>query len=112
MADVGYMVMQADAGGAVPSSRTRPELITTKEAARLLSVSPRTVLNWIRDDAIPYVELPGGGDQRHEYRIPLHGLLRSLSGNYDLAAEFRAADDVLSDAGTGAETRQVAEAGI
>jgi excisionase family DNA binding protein len=73
----------------------RPQLITTKEAADLLSVSSRTVLNWIRDDAIPYVELPSRGDQRHEYRIPLHGLLRSLSGNYDLAAEFHGADELL-----------------
>ena len=75
----------------------KPELITTRQAAEMLSVSPRTVLNWIRDDAIPYVELPSRGDQRHEYRIPLHGLLRSLSGNYDLAAEFRGADDVVGD---------------
>jgi excisionase family DNA binding protein len=73
--------------------RSNPQLITTKAAAELLSVSPRTVLNWIRDDAIPFVELPSRGRERHEYRIPLHGLLRSLSGNYDLAAELRAADE-------------------
>jgi excisionase family DNA binding protein len=72
-----------------------PRLVTTKEAAELLSVSPRTVLNWIQDGAIPYVELPSRGGQRREYRIPLHGLLRSLAGNYDLAEEFRSADEAV-----------------
>lgn len=75
----------------------KPQLITTKQAAEMLSVSPRTVLNWIKDDAIPYVELPSAGSRRHEYRIPMHALLRSLSGNYDLASEFRGADDILRD---------------
>lgn len=66
----------------------RPQLITTKEAAELLRVEPRTVLNWIKEDRIPYVELPGGGDRR-TYRIPLGALLSSLSGTFDLAKEIR-----------------------
>jgi excisionase family DNA binding protein len=62
-------------------------LITTSEAAELLRVSPRTVLNWIEREAIPYVALPPAGNRR-EYRIPLHGLLNSLSGTYDLASQL------------------------
>jgi excisionase family DNA binding protein len=70
------------------SARSAPQLLTPAEAAQLLSVSPRTITNWIHDDRIPYVTLPSGG-----YRVPLHALLRSLGGNYDLAQDFRAAQD-------------------
>ena len=76
-----------------PSQQT---LMTTKEAADLLRVSPRTVLNWIEDDLVPYVMLPSRG--RHEYRIPRRGLLRALSANYDLAEEFREADRAIEGA--------------
>jgi excisionase family DNA binding protein len=65
-------------------------LITTTEAAELLRVSPRTVLKWIEHDAIPYVALPQIGESRRDYRIPLHGLLNSLSGNYSLADQLDA----------------------
>jgi excisionase family DNA binding protein len=71
--------------------RLSPNLITTAEAAELLRVSSRTVLNWIESDAIPYIQLPSAGTRR-EYRIPVAALLRSLSGNYDLAADLRALD--------------------
>jgi excisionase family DNA binding protein len=64
-------------------------LITTSEAAEMLRVSPRTVLNWIERGAIPYIGLPPAGNKR-EYRIPLHGLLNSLTGNYDLATQLEA----------------------
>jgi excisionase family DNA binding protein len=57
------------------------ELLSTREVAELLNVSPRTVTNWIRSDRVPYVRLPGG-----EYRIPQAGLLESLSGTYDVRA--------------------------
>jgi excisionase family DNA binding protein len=67
-------------------------MLTTAEAAAMLRVSSRTVLNWIESDAIPYVTLPRVGAGRREYRIPLHGLLESLSGNYDLGRELRALD--------------------
>jgi hypothetical protein len=63
----------------------------------MLNVSPRTVLNWIKDGAIPYVELPSGPARRSEYRIPVQALLRSLAGNYDLAAEFKRADAAALD---------------
>jgi excisionase family DNA binding protein len=66
---------------------TAPQLLTVAAAAELLSVSHRTVLNWIKQDAIPYVALPGGG--KASYRIPMHALLGTLRGNYDLAAEIR-----------------------
>lgn len=72
--------------------RIRPHLITTKEAAELLHVTPRTILNWIKRDAIPYVQLPPVGERR-EYRIPVAALLRSLAGNYDLARELERLDD-------------------
>ena len=71
--------------------RLSPNLITTTEAAELLRVSSRTILNWIEADAIPYVQLPTAGTRR-EYRIPVAALLRSLSGNYDLAADLAALD--------------------
>jgi excisionase family DNA binding protein len=57
--------------------------LTVAAAAELLNVSHRTVLNWIKREAIPYVELPGGG--KASYRIPMHALLATLRGNYDLA---------------------------
>jgi excisionase family DNA binding protein len=68
-------------------SRLRPRLITTQEAASLLRVTPRTIVNWIERGSIPYLELPSGG-VRKEYRIPEVALLRSLSGNFDLEAEL------------------------
>ncbi len=43
-------------------------LLTTSEVARLVRVSSRTVNNWIKQEKVPYIELPGG-----EYRIPLAG---------------------------------------
>jgi excisionase family DNA binding protein len=71
---------------------TTPQLLTTGEAAALLKVSSRTILNWIHADRIPYVQLPPNGG-RSEYRIPLQGLLSSLSGTYDLAEELRKLDE-------------------
>jgi excisionase family DNA binding protein len=71
---------------------TLNRLITTKEAAQLLRVSSRTVLNWIDNDAIPYLALPQSGNGRREYRIPLYGLVRSLEGNYDLGAHLEKID--------------------
>ena len=38
--------------------------------------------------------------QRQEYRIPLAALLKSLGGNYDLAAELRSLDAAALEAGT------------
>ena len=67
--------------------RLSPRLITTNEAASLLRVTPRTIVNWIERGSIPYVELPSGGSRR-EYRIPEVALLRSLSGNFNLEAEL------------------------
>jgi hypothetical protein len=68
-------------------------------------VTPRTIVNWIERGSIPYVELPSGGS-RKEYRIPEAALMRSLSGNFDLAAELErleaatpgATDDEILDA--------------
>lgn len=78
--------------------RTSPRLITTKEAAELLRVTPRTVLNWIDNGKIPYVELPSNGSH-HEYRIPVLALLQSLRGNFRLAEYAQALDEATAAAG-------------
>jgi len=65
----------------------RVQLLSAGEAAELLNVSVRTIHTWIEKDAIPYVELPRTGPKR-SYRIPLHGLLSSLSGSYDLTNDL------------------------
>jgi excisionase family DNA binding protein len=66
---------------------SQPKLLSTKQAAELLNVSRRTILNWIETEKIPYLKLPGG-----DYRVPLAGLLASLSGTYRLDEEIRALD--------------------
>jgi excisionase family DNA binding protein len=66
---------------------SQPKLLSTTQAAGLLNVSRRTILNWIEADKVPYVKLPGG-----DYRVPLTGLLDSLSGTYRLQEEIRALD--------------------
>jgi excisionase family DNA binding protein len=69
-----------------PKIKLGAQLITAKEAAELLHVNTRTIHSWIENDAIPYITLPSSGG-KPSYRIPLHGLLNSLSGTYDLAGE-------------------------
>ena len=68
-------------------SKLRVQLLSASEAAELLNVSVRTIHTWIEKDAIPYVELPSSGPRR-SYRIPLQGLLSSLSGSYDLTEDI------------------------
>jgi excisionase family DNA binding protein len=69
-------------------------LLTVPQAAEYLNVSPRTVHNYIKCRSVPYIELPGGSvGGRRQYRIPLQGLLESLSGTYDVQAELRAQTD-------------------
>jgi excisionase family DNA binding protein len=72
---------------------SRVQLLSAGEAAELLNVSARTVHTWIEKDAIPYVELPRTGPKR-SYRIPLHGLLGSLRGSYDLAEDMAGPGDM------------------
>jgi excisionase family DNA binding protein len=67
---------------------SQPKLLSTTQAADLLNVSRRTILNWIETGKVPYVRLPGG-----DYRLPLSGLLSSLSGTYRLDEEIRALDE-------------------
>jgi len=76
----------------MPSIASQPKLLSTTQAAGLLNVSRRTVLNWIEAGKVPYVKLPGG-----EYRLPLSGLLASLSGTYRLEEEIRALDERNAD---------------
>ncbi len=76
--------------------RLSPRLITTQEAASLLRVTPRTIVNWIERGSIPYLELPSGGT-RKEYRIPEVALLRSLAGNFDLEAELERLEAAASE---------------
>jgi excisionase family DNA binding protein len=78
--------------------RISPRFLTTAEAASLLNVTQRTVVNWIHEGSIPYLELPSKG-KRKEYRIPELALLESLSGNYDLAGELRSLNDEAETAG-------------
>ena len=70
-------------------TKLAPQLIKAQEAADLLNVDIRTIHSWIAREQIPYIELPSGG-KKPSYRIPLQGLISSLSGNYDLAAEVEA----------------------
>lgn len=76
----------------------KPKLITVTEAAALLNVSTSTIHGWIDKDAIPYIELPSSGAKR-TYRIPLRGLISSLSGNYNLAEELESLETAARDAG-------------
>lgn len=70
------------------SVTSQPKLLSTTQAADLLNVSRRTILNWIEADKVPYLRLPGG-----DYRLPLSGLLSSLSGTYRIDEEIRALDE-------------------
>jgi excisionase family DNA binding protein len=67
--------------------QTATKLLTVSQAARLLSVSEKTMRRWIEGDRIPYLRLPSGS-----YRIPQGALLASLGGTYDLAAELAELD--------------------
>lgn len=69
-----------------PKTKLGAQLLTAKEAAELLNVNVRTIHSWIEGDVIPYIALPSSGT-KPSYRIPLHGLLNSLSGTYDLAGD-------------------------
>jgi excisionase family DNA binding protein len=71
----------------MPAIASQPKLLSTTQAATLLNVSRRTILNWIEAGKVPYVRLPGG-----DYRLPLSGLLSSLSGTYRLDEEIRMLD--------------------
>jgi excisionase family DNA binding protein len=61
------------------STNFKPQILKVSEAAALLRVSQSTVNNWINAGAVPCITLPGGGR-----RIPLRGLIASLTTNYDL----------------------------
>lgn len=72
----------------MPQTATQPILLIVAQAASLLRVSERTIRRWLEADAIPYLQLPGGG-----YRIPQGSLLASLSSTSDLANELQAHDE-------------------
>lgn len=75
--------------GKAPGIGDVPLMLTTADTAKMLSVSSQTVLNWIERGEIPFVQLPGGGGRkRREFRIPLRGLLESLSGNYNISHDL------------------------
>lgn len=85
------------------STSFKPQLIKVADAAALLHVSTSTIHNWIKNDAIPYIELPKTEGHRTEYRIPLQGLIASLSGNYDLATDLTALVNSAQEAGVDAD---------
>jgi excisionase family DNA binding protein len=57
-----------------------PVFLTTAEVAGALAVSRPTVVNWIKNDKVRYINLPG---PRPNYRIPFEALVDSLEGSYD-----------------------------
>ncbi len=71
------------------SRKLATQLLKAQDAADLLNVDIRTIHSWIEQGRIPYIELPGPR-KRPSYRIPLQGLLSSLSGTYDLAGDIEA----------------------
>ena len=86
-----------------PTPNFAPQLLTSGQAAQLLSVSQRTVQAWIADERIPYITLPSG-----QHRIPQQALLASLGGNYRLTEtdlhDARVADqDVVQERVAGLE---------
>jgi excisionase family DNA binding protein len=87
-------------------------LLTTGQAAELLQVSQRTVLNWIDADVVPYLVLPRVGNNRPSYRIPLHGLLNSLSGNFDLGTQLEAIETVGRELGVREESVEESVAAV
>jgi excisionase family DNA binding protein len=91
-----------------PATGFLPEMLTTQQAAALVNVTTATILNWIKADAIPYVQLPGGSE-RAQYRVPLGGLISSLSGTYDLGAAIREAEEHVRTAGlSGDDVKRIA----
>lgn len=93
------------------STSFKPQLIKVGEAAALLRVSTSTIHNWIENEAIPYIKLPGNG-KRAEYRIPLRGLVASLSGNYNLAADLDTLAAAAAAAGLDVEAAVAATGGM
>jgi excisionase family DNA binding protein len=85
--------------------RLDAELLTVTEVAELLKVSARTVHQWIEKESIPFVTLPTGGT-KPSYRVPLQGLLGSLSGTYDFEADAKRA---LAQEGGDGDTADEAE---
>jgi excisionase family DNA binding protein len=69
-------------------STSQPHFLTVSETASRLRVSRKTVHDWIRDEKIRFIRLPGGGD----YRIPEAPLLESLGGNYSWSGEAACSD--------------------
>ena len=61
-----------------------PRLLTVAEACDFLHEKEEVVLGWVQDDKIPYVRLPD-----ESLRIPLEGLISSLSSLYDLVGYLR-----------------------
>jgi excisionase family DNA binding protein len=76
------------------SAATQPRLITVTQAAELLAVDRQTVRNWIDRKLVPYIVLPHEEGGRQEYRIPLQGLLTSLTGTYDLSQDLDVSKDL------------------
>ena len=56
------------------------QMVRPSEAARRIGVHHNTILNWIRQNRIPYVRTPTG-----QYLLPWSLVAQSLSGTYDLS---------------------------
>ncbi len=60
--------------------RHEEQMVKPSQAARWIGVHHNTILNWIRQDRIPYVRTPTG-----QYLLPWSLVVQSLSGTYDLS---------------------------
>jgi excisionase family DNA binding protein len=60
--------------------RHEEQMVKPSEAARRIGVHHNTILNWIRENRIPYVRTPTG-----QYLLPWSLVVQSLSGTYDLS---------------------------
>lgn len=74
-------------------ARHEEQLVKPSEAARRIGVHHNTILNWIRQDRIPYVRTPTG-----QYLLPWSLVAQSLSGTYDLSLPEPAAESSEEDA--------------
>ena len=59
--------------------RHEEQMVKPSEAARRIGVHHNTILNWIRQERVPYVRTPTG-----QYLLPWSLLVQRLSGSYDL----------------------------
>ena len=68
------------------------KMVKPSEAASLLGVHHNTVLAWIRQEKVPYVQTPGG-----HYLLPWSLLVQALGGTYDVSLSASASASELAE---------------